>query len=149
MTLDKTSATFNKSETLQLNATVSPDDATDTRLNWASSDDSVANVDSLGKVTAVAERKATITVKSMADETKSATVTVTEKTETTPTPAPTYAVTDGNDSTWARGSGKDPTFTFERDIDDDTTLTHFKGVKVDGADVKAENYTARAASTSR
>ncbi len=58
--LNQTSATLNAGETVQLTATVSPENATDKTVTWASSDASVATV-SNGKVSAVAVGSATIT----------------------------------------------------------------------------------------
>ena len=62
ITLDKTSLSLVVGETAQLTATVKPDDATDKKVAWASSDESVAKV-SNGTVTAVKSGKATITAK--------------------------------------------------------------------------------------
>ncbi|MDE7281349.1 MAG: Ig-like domain-containing protein, partial [Ruminiclostridium sp.] len=61
ITLDKTTAKLNKGDTLELTATVKPDDATDKTVTWTSSDEKVASVDENGKVTAVGAGKATIT----------------------------------------------------------------------------------------
>ena len=60
VTLDKTSLSLAVGETVQLTATVKPDDATDKNVAWASSDESVAKVDN-GKVTAVKAGNATVT----------------------------------------------------------------------------------------
>ena len=54
-------------DTTTLKAEVLPADATDPTITWTSSDDKVASVDENGKVTAVAEGKATITATSNAD----------------------------------------------------------------------------------
>ena len=62
VTLDKTSLSLAVGETVQLTATVKPDDATDKNVTWTSSDESVAKVVN-GKVTAVKSGKATITAK--------------------------------------------------------------------------------------
>ena len=59
--LNQTSANVNEGETLQLTATVMPEDATDKTVTWASSDETVATVDQNGLVTAVAAGTATIT----------------------------------------------------------------------------------------
>ena len=62
VTLDKTTLSLAVGETVQLTATVKPDDATDKNVAWTSSDESVAKVDN-GKVTAVKSGKAMITAK--------------------------------------------------------------------------------------
>ncbi len=60
VTLDKTEATIGVGKTLQLNATVLPENATD-EITWESSKQSVATVDENGVVTANNVGKATIT----------------------------------------------------------------------------------------
>ncbi len=61
ITLDKTSLTLEVGGSDTIKATVSPDNATDPSVKWSSSNTSIAKV-SNGKVTAVKEGKATITV---------------------------------------------------------------------------------------
>ena len=61
ITLSQSSATMTIGETLNLTATVTPDDATDKSITWSSSNTSVANVDANGKVTAKTQGTATIT----------------------------------------------------------------------------------------
>ena len=56
------SATLVAGSTLKFIATVLPENATNKKLTWTSSDDAIATVDSLGKVTAQAAGLATITV---------------------------------------------------------------------------------------
>lgn len=64
ITLNKTSETLEKGETLELSATVSPSNATDKSVSWYSNDESVATVSrTTGKVTAVGVGTATITCK--------------------------------------------------------------------------------------
>lgn len=63
--------------TQQLTATVSPSNATNKNVTWESDTTSVATVSNAGLVTAVAAGTATITVKSVADNTKKATCTIT------------------------------------------------------------------------
>jgi uncharacterized protein YjdB len=74
VTLNKTSLSLTKGQSETLTATVKPDDATDKKVTWSSSNTSVVTVDQNGKVTAVAGGSATITAK--ADD-KQATCTIT------------------------------------------------------------------------
>ena len=59
--LDKSSATLTEGETATLTATVAPDNASNKEVTWSSSNEAVATVTN-GKVTAVKEGTATITV---------------------------------------------------------------------------------------
>ena len=77
ITLDKTSVSIAPGSTTQLTATVSPDNANDKSVKWNSSNTAVATVDNTGKVTAVKEGTATITVKSVSNSTVKATCLVT------------------------------------------------------------------------
>ncbi|MBO4635021.1 MAG: Ig-like domain-containing protein [Bacteroidales bacterium] len=63
ITLDKAELSLNKGETATLKATVTPDNATDKKVTWSSSDTAIASVDENGKVTALKGGKATITAK--------------------------------------------------------------------------------------
>lgn len=65
--LDKTEGILNVGGFVTINATVTPDNATNASVNWSSSDESVATVDSSGKVTAVSVGNATITAVSEND----------------------------------------------------------------------------------
>ena len=60
--LDRRELSLGIDESVALVATVTPDDATDKKLLWESSDVTVAVVDQEGRVTAVASGKAVITV---------------------------------------------------------------------------------------
>lgn len=62
ITLSQTSATLKKGETLQLEATVTPDDATNKTLIWKSSDETKCVVTQLGLLVALTEGQAIITV---------------------------------------------------------------------------------------
>ena len=62
VTLDQTTLSLVAGTTGQLTATVSPDDAADKTVTWASADETIATVDANGKVTAVADGQTTITV---------------------------------------------------------------------------------------
>lgn len=77
VTLDKTAATVEEGETVQLTATVKPDEATDKTVTWSTSDETIATVKD-GLVTAVKEGKATITAKA-GTKTAECTITVTKK----------------------------------------------------------------------
>ena len=61
VTLDNTKATMTLGETLTIKATVTPDDATDPKVTWSSSNEKVATVDENGTVTALYVGTATIT----------------------------------------------------------------------------------------
>ena len=73
--------------TSQIEAKVTPENATNKKLTYSSSDAKVATVDGNGKITAVANGSATITVKS-ADGNKTATVKVTVAIPETTKPIP-------------------------------------------------------------
>ena len=78
VTLDKTEISKVAGETEKLSATVAPDNATDQKVTWTTSDANVATVDESGNVTAVAAGSATITAKA-GDKTATCSVTVTAK----------------------------------------------------------------------
>ena len=59
--LDKTSLTLTEGRIEKLTATVTPDDASNQKVLWISSNENVATVDQDGNVTAVAQGTATIT----------------------------------------------------------------------------------------
>ena len=59
--LNETSVELTVGKTLQLMATVMPEDATEKTVTWTSSDDAIATVDATGLVTAIAPGFATIT----------------------------------------------------------------------------------------
>lgn len=67
ITLNKTEGVLTVGNSVTVTATVTPDNATNTTINWTSSDEKVATVDSDGKVTAVAAGNATITATSESD----------------------------------------------------------------------------------
>lgn len=67
ITLNKTEGVLTVGNSVTVTATVTPDNATNATVNWTSSDETVATVDSNGKVTAVAAGNATITATSESD----------------------------------------------------------------------------------
>ena len=91
-----TSITLNPSEpasvesgkTLQLTATVLPENADDKTVKWQSSDPTVATVDENGNVTGVAEGTATITVASNANPNVTTQIQVTVTAPVNPQPRP-------------------------------------------------------------
>ena len=64
--LDQHELTLHVEETVTLIATVAPSDATNTAVNWSSSKPTVATVDQNGKVSALGEGQASITVTTLA-----------------------------------------------------------------------------------
>lgn len=81
VSLSPTSASLETGKTLQLQAAVTPDTATNKTLEWTSSDAAVASVDNQGRVTAWKAGTAVITVKSVDGSNKSATCTITAEGE--------------------------------------------------------------------
>lgn len=67
ITLNKTEGVLTVGNSVTVTATVTPDNATNATVNWTSSDEAVATVDSNGMVTAVAAGSATITATSESD----------------------------------------------------------------------------------
>ena len=99
VTLDKTELALIEGETAELVATVTPDDADNKNVTWSSSDESIATVDQNGKVTAIKEGTAIITVTTEdGGKTATCTVTVTAKEEPDPDPIPVDDVTLNVDS---------------------------------------------------
>ena len=86
VTLNKTSTELTVGQSETLTATVQPDDATNKAMNWSSSNEAVATVDTNGKVTAVGEGNATITATAADGSNISATCTVTVEKPYTPPP---------------------------------------------------------------
>ena len=72
ISLSSSSITLDVNDTHNLIATVDPQNATDSRLKWTSSNEKVATVDQNGVVTGVAEGDATIKVESIYNSTISA-----------------------------------------------------------------------------
>ena len=87
VTLNKHTLSLEIGETAVLEATVTPANATNPALNWSSTQPSVATVDQEGKVTALSEGQAIITVATLSGgKTDACSVTVTRKSEPGPGP---------------------------------------------------------------
>ena len=55
-----------------------------------------------------------------------------------------YSNTKGNGGEWTKGNKTTLTFTFKRSADDETTFSHFKGIKVDGKAVPEKDASGKA-----
>lgn len=99
--LNKTEGVLTVGNSVTVTATVTPDNATNTTVNWTSSDEKVATVDSNGKVTAVAAGNATITATSESDGDVSAdyALTVNKAAVKQNKPATNYSGTTGSAGT--------------------------------------------------
>ena len=97
ITLNKTEGVLTVGNSVTVTATVTPDNATNATVNWTSSDEAVAKVDSNGKVTAVAAGNATITATSESDGDVSADYALTVN-KAAAKPATNYSGTTGSAS---------------------------------------------------
>ncbi|MBQ2605098.1 MAG: Ig-like domain-containing protein [Clostridia bacterium] len=142
VTLDQKTASLKVGDTVKLNATVNPSDATDKSVTWSSSKESVATVASDGTVTAAAEGEATITVTTKdggfkaecvvtvtGDDTEVATDTSSDDTDTT-TDTTTDTATDVTSDTETDSEQTTDT-TSDADTDSETVVTDLLG-DVDG-----------------
>lgn len=93
--------TLNEGDETTLEATLSPDDATNQELTWTSSKPAVATVDQNGKVTALKAGKTTIKVKALGSKgaAKKATCKVTVNKLSDPTVGPSGGFGNGGDPT--------------------------------------------------
>ena len=91
ISLNNSNLSLYTGKTATLTATVTPENATNKAVTWKSSDDTIATVDNNGKVTAVKEGTATITV-TTEDGNKTATCTVTVTRPYIPPANPNYRI---------------------------------------------------------
>lgn len=91
VSLTPTSATIKVGKTIQLSATVTPDNATEKTVIWSSGNESIATVSSSGLVKGIKEGTVTISVKTKDGSfTASCKVNVEKETDIPPVPTPTY-----------------------------------------------------------
>ena len=113
VTLDKSTAKLTeKGQTVDLTATVAPENATNKNVIFETSDEKVATVDGNGKVSAVANGKATITV-TTEDGEKTAACEVTVEIPNVPVPAPEELVNEVKNEIAAAEGRKESDYTEE------------------------------------
>ena len=123
-------------------------------FSFVSGDEDVVTVSEDGTVTGVKEGSTTITVSAELNNNNpnyagpyETCMLITVIPEDAPMPgAVTYQNVSGDGNIWYRGSRDSSDFEFERSEDDDSTIDHFTGIKVDGKDVDEGNYTAESGS---
>ena len=103
--LSKTEGVLTVGNSVTITATVTPDNATNATVNWTSSDEKVATVDSNGKVTAVAAGNATIKAISESDGDVSSTY------ELTVNKAAAKPATNYSGTTSSAGAATTPSYT--------------------------------------
>lgn len=96
VTLDKTEGVLTVGNTVTITATVTPDTTTNASVTWSSSDETIATVDSEGKITAVAPGTATITATSDSNPDASAAYAVTVQAKKVVAPASTKTSSKSN-----------------------------------------------------
>ena len=104
--------TVSVGKTLQATATVKPGNATNKKVTWKSSDESIATVDANGVITAKKAGKVVITATSTDGTDKSGSVEITVVDETKPTPDHKSVKADTGDVT----AGKTGTVTEPKDV---------------------------------
>ena len=99
--LNQTSLTLTEGDEATLEATLSPDEATNREVTWTSSKPTVATVDQEGKVTALKAGKTTITVRALGSKSKKKTAKckVTVNALSDPTLGPSGGFGNGGDPT--------------------------------------------------
>ena len=104
ITLDKTEGVLTVGNTVTVTATVTPDTATNASVTWSSSDETIATVDSEGKITAVAPGTATITATSDSNPDASAAYAVTVQAKKVVTSTSTKTSSKSNSGNTGRSS---------------------------------------------
>lgn len=133
VSLNKDSLTLDVGGTATLTATITPSNATNQNVTWSSDNESVATVDTNGKVTAVAPGTATITVTTV-DGGKTATCAVTVN----PVQYTVTVQTDGNGSASASPASAPAGTTVTLTADPDSGY-HFDGWEVVSGNIAIQN----------
>ena len=133
VSLNKDSLTLDVGGTATLTATITPSNATNQNVTWSSDNESVATVDTNGKVTAVAPGTATITVTTV-DGGKTATCAVTVN----PVQYTVTVQTDGNGSASASPASAPAETTVTLTADPDSGY-HFDGWEVVSGNIAIQN----------
>lgn len=135
--LNESSITLEVDETQTLEATVTPDGATNKNVTWESSDETVATISNAGLVTAIGAGDATITCKSVADNTKQATCAVhvnaspyTKSTLTFSEKCNGSGTADDNVAWTVTSDGSESTFDSSRGIHYGTNSTNVQYIKL-------------------
>jgi uncharacterized protein YjdB len=109
VTINLKTSTLAPNQTLQLSATLKPNNATNKKIVWSSSNTKIATVDANGKFTAKTNGTATITAKSVDNASKKATVKITvasKSTSSTSASATSKPSTSDNESScsWSKSA---------------------------------------------
>ncbi len=137
----------NAGVTLKEIAYVEPDDATNTRITWTSSDESVAVIDEVNhRVILKGTGDVTITG-TLYNGLKGSFVLHVKDSRPQPEPEPEpepqpaeYSVVSGEGSSWERESGTPLEFRFKRTAEDDRTFDNFTGISIDDKDIDKSQY---------
>ena len=124
ITTPETDTLFINGKSLTLEAKVTPEDATDTRIVWSSSDEKVATVDEKGVVTPVGVGEVTIKATAKDDETKFAEQKLTVRYTT---------IDEAKQAVIANGNAEEPTKTVDVTVAGVVQATWYDGAIIEDA----------------
>lgn len=124
ITAPESDTLFINGESLTLEAKVLPEDATDTRIVWSSSDEKVATVDEKGVVTPVGVGEVTIKATAKDDETKFAEQKLTVRYTT---------IAEAKEAVIANGNAEEPTETVDVTVAGVVQATWYDGAIIEDA----------------